>query len=113
MVVKRLEIEQGLTRNDQEVFRKIEAALDYDLMERWTGVGEISVCLPVSKMPRKPVLDKLLHRYREAGWSIRFREHFDQRDGFDLMAEVSALSAQAEPEPLDVIRPGLDHIEDH
>ncbi|MFA6383361.1 MAG: hypothetical protein WCX17_02970 [Parcubacteria group bacterium] len=76
MALKKEGLAEKLQREHEAEVKKIEKLIDDKLARDYTG-RPISVTLET--YPHEKVRQELTRRYKEAGWTIEFKD--DQRDG--------------------------------
>jgi hypothetical protein len=80
MVVKPRELINLITDEEKPVIKRLEKRIDDCLTKDFRGTGSLAFGMNEDfKSLRPPTKEKLLDKYRQAGWNVK--EISDQRDG--------------------------------
>lgn len=80
MVVKPTELINLVTNEEKEVIKRLEKRIDDYLTKDFRGSGSLAFGINEDfRTLRIPTREKLLSKYRQAGWNVK--EISDQRDG--------------------------------
>ena len=80
MVVKPNELANLVTKEEKEVIKRLEKRIDDYLTKEFRGTGSLAFGINEDfRNLRIPTREKLLDKYKQAGWNVK--EISDQRDG--------------------------------
>jgi hypothetical protein len=83
MAVNRAELEKVLEEKARQDATRFEEEIDKALREKWYAWGSVTVSLHAT--PSEAIKQNLIHRYRNNGWDLKFRQSQQYNDILDCV----------------------------